>query len=137
MTVHKRLLWVEHDQMLVQHVNLLRTKYGWAVRHCVSIDEGVRAIGGSDEFDVVMVDFLFDGESRDGSDLAGFVRSCPNRHGVPFIVFSKEVVRERAYDRGPNGEHYLGKPLTPAELHEALCAVVDGRDVADVLSGEG
>jgi GAF domain-containing protein/DNA-binding response OmpR family regulator len=93
----------------------------WSVRtrDTASPTEALEWLGGSEPFDVVLLDLLMPG--MDGLQLADAIRALDRPEHPKIVLVSSIAMRERGH---PSLDAVLTKPVKPSALHDTLVNVL-------------
>ncbi len=133
-----RMLIVEDDQRLADHVSKLATNAGFACRRISTVEELDYCIETEGDLSVIILDRLLG-----GVDSKSRVRKCKNlRPKTPILMLSAiNTPIERAELLNEGADDYLGKPFVSQELLARIHSLVrryqvktsDYRQVGDLV----
>lgn len=113
-----QILIVDDEKPICDLIDLNLSSAGY---HCVSVQDGLRAIDMIEEkdFDLVLLDIMLPG--ADGYDVMDYIRPL----GIPVIfITAKHEVRDRVKGLKSGADDYLVKPFDTQELLARLLAVL-------------
>src|SRR5712691_4349288 len=115
-----RVLVVDDDADLRAVVRVSLSAQGWEVLEASRPEEGV-AKATREQPDVVLLDVVFPGESRDGFAACRELRSLQATKRIPIVLFTAHDDPEnRAFASAVGATAYLVKPFGPLDLLRML-----------------
>jgi CheY-like chemotaxis protein len=116
------ILYVEHNQMLLQTVRDVLEFDGWYVKPCSSEGYAVAYVESTQQhFDLFLIDHDF--REFSGLKLTERARRQPHRKETPIILISLEDIAEEAKRAGADA--FLRKPNNLIELVDTIRRLLD------------
>ncbi|MFV1956158.1 MAG: response regulator [bacterium] len=120
----KRILYVGGSSSGDDQLSELLEQYGYEMRDTPSVEEGVKALQNTDNFDLVIIDLAT--PDADRLALVGEIRAMERWANIPILVLTvpKEVdIIDEVLDAGC--DDYLLKPVDPRLLYHRVQSLIE------------
>lgn len=127
-----RVLLVEDNEVVARVISQTCSVFGWTVDRADSGEAAIELITRAEDegraFEVVLMDWLLPG--ADGLDTARRLRQRQSADAAPVVIMitahGREILAEEQQGGAPPFADFLVKPVTPAQLAEAVRKALDG-----------